>query len=149
MRVVAALEAPCPPATMYAWVAALDRYPAWLSIVPRAVPLDDADGGRPAWLVDLRARIGPLARSKRLRMVRSESIEGERVVFVREELDGRSHGEWSMVAEVSSLGDGCTLSMELTYEGRFGVSVLERLLADEIERSRERLLELVADGPPD
>lgn len=44
--------------------------PQWLEIVTRAEPMGD-DGNEPAWAVDLRGRMGPLARSKRLRMVRT------------------------------------------------------------------------------
>lgn len=147
MHVTAVLEAPCTTEAMWAWVAALEHYPSWLSIVPRAVPQDD-DDGRGAWQVDLRARVGPLARSKRLRMVRTEVVAGERVVFERVEGDGRPHGRWVMAAEVAPCAIGCRLTMDLRYDGRFGGAVIERLLADEIERSRPRLLELVSEGPP-
>src|SRR5690606_30121098 len=66
--VTATLDAPCSPEDLFPWVADLDRYPQWLDIVPRAVPVDaHADDAGPAWSVDLRGRLGPFARSKRLR----------------------------------------------------------------------------------
>ena len=40
MDVTATLDAPHPPEAVFAWVADLDRYPAWLDIVPKA----SADG---------------------------------------------------------------------------------------------------------
>ena len=72
MDVTATLDAPCPPEVLYPWIADLGRYPRWLDIVPRAVE-DDVrnDDVGPAWSVDLRGRLGPFARAKRLRMVRT------------------------------------------------------------------------------
>lgn len=138
----AELAAPCPPERLFAEVGDLAAYPAWLGIVPRAVPADP-DGGDPgpAWSVELRGRLGPLARSKRLRMVRSALEPGAHVRFERRELDGRAHSPWVLEARVSSTGDGGSrLEMHLHYGGSFGGSVLERMLDDEIERSRPRLL---------
>ncbi|HEX7443496.1 MAG TPA: hypothetical protein VF320_06400, partial [Acidimicrobiales bacterium] len=73
MDVTADLDAPCTVSVLFASVDDLGTYPAWLEIVERAEatathPDDDGDA---AWLVDLRGRLGPLARSKRLRMVRT------------------------------------------------------------------------------
>ena len=50
----------------------LGNCPRWLDIVRRADPAAAAPGDAgPAWMVTLRAKVGPLARSKRLRMVRT------------------------------------------------------------------------------
>jgi hypothetical protein len=148
---VSTLEAPCSPATLFAVVEDLGRYPDWLSIVPRAVAeqADDegADAGGPAWTVDLRGRLGPLARSKRLRMVRTRHVADHSVRFERREHDGRSHSTWVLDAEVTPSGAGSLLTMSLHYGGSFGGSVLERMLRDEIERSRPRLLELLSSAP--
>jgi hypothetical protein len=105
--------------------------------VPRAVP--DGDG----WTVDLRGRLGPFARSKRLRMERTVREDPSRVVFERRERDGRSHAPWMLTAEVAPLADGSRLTMHLHYGGGLWGPVLERLLGDEIERSKPKLLELV------
>jgi hypothetical protein len=140
LRLRVPLDAPCPPSVLFTEVADLGSYPEWLSIVPVAAPLDDDADGRPAWQVDLRARLGPLARSKRLRMVRTIHDPDRVVQFERSELDGREHGRWVLRAEVTPSDDGSHLEMALTYEGRFGVAVLDRLLRDEIEQSRPRLL---------
>jgi len=139
--VVATLDAPSDPVTVFAWVQALDRYPEWLDIVPRAVPADPdpADVG-PAWVVDLRGRLGPFARAKRLRMVRTLHEPGRHARFERVELDGRQHSPWVLDAEVAPQPGGSRLTMRLRYGGRLWVPALDRLLSDEIERSRPRLL---------
>lgn len=146
----ASLDAPCSPRALFAAVEDLSGYPTWLSIVPRAEPAppDPADPG-PAWLVELRGRIGPLARSKRLRMVRTVHDEPRRVRFERRELDGRRHSPWVLDASVDGNGEVSRLQMRLHYGGTFGGSVLERLLTDEIERSRPRLLARVAADSAD
>lgn len=159
MDVVAELVAPCPPAELYHWVEDLDRYPQWLEIVTRSVRLDDD-----TWEIDLRGRLGPLARSKRLQMVRTVH-DGASVRFERSEQDDRDHSPWVLDVTVTPAGhrakaddstqaddgqgDGsrnvCSeLRMHLHYGGRLFGPVLERLLRDEIERSRERLLALVS-----
>ncbi|HEY6414605.1 MAG TPA: hypothetical protein VIX41_00150, partial [Acidimicrobiales bacterium] len=72
MDVTADLLAPCTPERLFGWVDDLAHYPEWLDIVPRATPVEAQDGDPgPAWSVDLRGRLGPFARSKRLRMVRT------------------------------------------------------------------------------
>jgi hypothetical protein len=140
MDVDAALDAPCPPAALFHWVEDLNRYPAWLGIISRAEP--DGDG---VWSVDLRGRVGPLARSKRLRMQRT-MLEPERLaLFERAERDGRNHSPWTLRAEVTATGAGSRLAMHLHYGGGLWGPVLERMLRDEIDRSRARLLELVSE----
>ncbi|MCD9622818.1 hypothetical protein [Rhabdothermincola salaria] len=193
MDVNASLDAPCPPDRLRQWVDDLERYPAWLSIVPRAereaavghsadpdLPgaLDapagpggsgdadrstgsggvgdgdsdgDGDGSAdtdepPAWSVELRATLGPLARSKRLRMVRTVD-EADHLRFERRETDGREHSPWVLDATIVPLEGGAAsrLVMNLHYGGSFGGNLLERLLGDEIERSKPCLLDLVSD----
>jgi hypothetical protein len=145
----ATLEAPCTPDALFEWVEDLDRYPRWLDIVPRAEAADPlpADPG-PAWLVDLRGRLGPFARAKRLRMVRTvhrapDGSDGGQARFERAEHDGREHSSWVLDALVETTAEGARLVMSLHYGGRLWMPVLERLLTDEIERSRPRLLALV------
>jgi hypothetical protein len=112
-----------------------------------AVTLDPAPlapDDQPVWLVELRARVGPLARSKRLRMQRTVHDEPTRVVFERVETDGREHSMWRLTAEVRPSDTGTHLDVELFYGGRlWSGGVLERVLSDSIERGRERLLALV------
>jgi hypothetical protein len=161
MDVVADLVAPCSPDTLFGWVDDLTRYPQWLEIVARARPNEpdrtgsthdaaSASGAdpRPAWAVDLRARLGPLARSKRLRMVRTACEAPRHARFERVEHDGRNHSAWVLDAVVEPHPDGSTLRMELHYGGGLFGPVLERVLRDEIERSKPRLLVLVTGPTP-
>ena len=144
MDTSATLEAPCDPDDLFAWVDDLSRYPQWLSIVARAESVATVDGDPgPAWSVDLRGRIGPLARSKRLRMVRTTYEPDHLVVFERREADARSHSPWVLRADVSAHATGARLEMRLHYGGQLWGPVLERLVRDEIDASRGRLLDLL------
>lgn len=147
MDVTATLDAPCPPEELFPWVDDLARYPEWLDIVPRAVPAAaQAPDVGPAWSVDLRGRLGPFARAKRLRMVRTSHVAPSHARFERAEHDGRQHSSWVLDARVEATGEGCRLTMHLHYGGRLWVPALDRLLADEINRSRPRLLARVASA---
>jgi hypothetical protein len=144
MDVEAALETGVSCDALFAWVAELDRYPEWLEIVPRAEPTEARPGDEgPAWSVDLRGQVGPLARSKRLRMVRTVHDPPSRVVFERREDDGRRHSPWVLSVDLHPTDGGAQLHMHLHYGGRLAGKPLEMLLAAEIERSRERLLALL------
>lgn len=144
MDLTATLDARCTADELFAHVGSLDSYDRWLEIVPRTEPAPAADGDPgPAWFVTLRGRIGPLARSKRLRMVRAEHQPPERAVFERRETDGREHAAWVLTAEVAESGETSTLTMHLHYGGTLWVPLLDRLLAGEIDASRERLRTLV------
>ena len=153
VELVTEVELPARPHQVEPWLASLDAYPAWMGLVHRAVP--EPGSNPPAWQVDLRARIGPLARSKRLRMVRSAVGEANTLGFERAELDGRNHGRWSLRAELHPTElqrpdgalPGTRVRVTLRYEGAHWASgVLERVLHDEIEKSKARLVELVSGG---
>jgi hypothetical protein len=73
-----------------------------------------------------------------------EPGEAGRVRFERVEHDGRQHSPWVLSAQVDAAEDGSRLSMHLHYGGSLGGPLVERLLAEEISRSRPRLLALVA-----
>ncbi len=146
MDLVADLDAPCPPEVLFARIDDLADYPSWLEIVERAEVADASpdDGGQPAWMVDLRGRLGPLARSKRLRMVRTTCDSPRLVRFERQERDGRQHSAWVLEGQVEPTADGSRLVMRLHYGGAFGGHVLEHLLGEAIERSRPILLAQVS-----
>ena len=102
--VTASLEAAVQPDPLFEVVSDLGTYPRWLDIVPRADPDPAApDDAGPAWSVDLRGQLGPLRRSKRLRMVRTRAVPGELVVFERHELDDRSHSDWILRARIAGV----------------------------------------------
>jgi hypothetical protein len=143
----AELVAPCGAEELFVWVDDLERYPDWLDIVPRAEPAEaHPDDPGPAWSVDLLGRLGPLARSKRLRMVRTIHEPHRLVRFERADHDGREHSAWVLQAEVvpAASGEGSVLKMHLHYGGGLGGPLVEKLLSDEIAKSRPRLLERVS-----
>lgn len=118
----------------------LCRYPTWMPLVHDAVAVGDD-----AWRVELRAKVGPFARSKRLRMRRTQMTETE-VVFERDEGDGRRHSAWVLRGETSARANGgTTVTMHLRYGGSLWGPVLEGVLADSVESGREGLRRLV-DG---
>lgn len=135
------VDLPCPPADVVPFVKDLDVYPLWMGLVHAASP--EQNTAQPSWTVELRAKVGPFARSKRLRMVRTIDELPGHVRFERRESDGNSHGTWILDARL----DGTTttrLSVRLRYEGRLWSSVVERVLRDEVERSKEKLMALVS-----
>lgn len=101
----------------------------------------DADG---AWSVELRAKVGVFARSKRLRMVRVEQLDSS-VVFEREELDGRRHSRWVMRVDINDSGSQCMVTMHLLYDGSLWTpGVLDRVLASHVEAGKVGLARIVA-----
>ncbi len=143
MDVTAELACHADASAVHAVVADLATYPSWLDIVAKCSAADAAPGEtEPAWLIDLRGQMGPLRRTKRLRMLRVLD-ETDRVRFERRELDGRKHSAWTLSAQMARSDDGVLLIMRLHYGGSLWLPVLDRLLSDEIERSAPRLAALV------
>ena len=141
MDVTATVEAPVGVEKLFAVVADLATYPQWLGIVHQVAVQATGLGEPSAWLVELRGKVGPFARSKRLRMVQSTCESPNIVVFERSETDGRKHSPWVLTAQVELTSVGSNLRVNLHYGGTlFTGGVLERLLADQIAQGRERLL---------
>ena len=129
------------PDTLFEEVATLDRYPPWMRLVHRVTPMEP-DEGRLAWWVELRAKVGPFARSKQLRMVRTVFEPPRRVRFERVQRDDRDHAEWILTAEVAEAAQdgGTRLTMRLEYTGElWSASILGRILDDEVRRSSAAL----------
>lgn len=149
LRTSESVVVPAAPADVFPIIADLGRYPSWLGLVHRADQVADDPA---AWSVELRARIGPFARSKQLRMVRTEAAPDVRVEFERSELDGKQHARWVLRVELA--GDGppaapsTVVTMHLSYDGALWTGgVLERALDDEVRRGREGLVRLVSGEP--
>jgi len=156
VKVVANLVTAATPGAVYDVVSDLGTYPRWLDIVSAARPVPGRDA---TWDVDLRAQLGPFRRIKRLRMRRSVADEPTHVRFERHEEDGRSHSSWVMDARITPAAgtsgrgndpddpdevDEVELEVTLNYSGALWVPMLDRVLSDEIRRSRGRLAALVA-----
>jgi hypothetical protein len=142
MDISASLVAPCPAGLLFELVEDLSTYPLWNGLVHAA---DREPGADDVWNVELRARLGPLARSKRLRMQRTERDErAHTVIFERNQADGRNHSPWVLQAAIVEDDGSSTLTMHLHYGGSLWTGgALERVLADQITSGRERLLHLV------
>jgi Polyketide cyclase / dehydrase and lipid transport len=139
----ATMTSPVSTSTMFDVVSDLSRYPQWLTIIRSVVAHEDGD--TPAWTIELRAKVGPLARSKKLRMVRSVFEPDALVRFERDEADGRTHSPWMLEGRVAPLGDASELTMSLHYGGGLWGPLLEGILAGEVERAKPRLAALLED----
>ncbi len=128
MQRVIKVEVRAAPGATLAALADLSTYPHWLPLVTEARPDSDE-----TWVITLRAKLGPLARSKQLRMRRTEMTENH-VRFERQEVDGREHATWTLDAAVnqdSSSRDRklTTVVMTLHYDGSLWSAPLEAALA--------------------
>lgn len=155
---------------LYRVVADLGTYPEWLTLVHQAQPSGTGpdDPGEPAWSITLRARVGPLARSKRLRMVRTVD-DGRRVRFERQELDGREHSAWTLSATVgpppdpaggadtapNDVGGGddrsrwqSQVTLELRYAGSLWSGLLDPVLQSAADDATARLQSYLAATTP-
>lgn len=161
--VQAHLVAACAPEDLFRWVEDLGRYPNWLDLVRQATPLPeqaaatspDVSAG-PSWAVVLSAAVGPLRRSKRLTMTRTEYQRADgtsarpedRVRFERREPDGKAHAVWVLEAQVKAHPEGSELTMTLSYDGRWWGPLIEGLLAEQINRARPKLAALARGVDP-
>jgi hypothetical protein len=131
------------------WVAVRDlaTYPGWFSIVDRAEPSGGAGGGDDVggWLVDLVGRLGPLKRTKRLRMRRViDDGDARHVRFERD--DGPGHSAW--VLDGTVIADrpddtSCLVLMQLHYGGGLFVPGADLLLRYEARNAGGRLERLL------
>ena len=145
MDVAANVDVPVSVEILFGYVSDLKNYESWLEMVHSVKPVSDVaitSHDLDTWIVELRARLGPFARSKRLRMVRKICEAPYCVVFERAENDGRNHSAWVLSATVSQTDSGSSLQMNLHYSGSlFTGGLLERALADQIEKGREKLIQ--------
>ncbi len=148
MDLTARTALPCSAERAFTEVATLEGYPAWLGIVQAVAPaVSGATDGGPAWWVDLGARLGPVRRAKRVRMVRTVCESPVVVRFDRCETDGREHSPWVLGAEVvpRAEGDGVEIVMHLHYGGARWLPLLDMALAGEVRRAGSRLHERVTE----
>ena len=143
MEIIRSLTADVAPSELFAHVDDIEDYPSWMPLIH---DVERLEGKTPAWMVELRAQVGPFARSKRLRMERTELEQDRVAVFERREADGREHSEWILRADIEVDDDGRTvLTMTMSYDGSLWAGpILERVLDDQVRRGSDRLLELVS-----
>ena len=142
MDLVASVEVPVSVEKLFDYVADLANYSSWLEFVHKVELVGESTETNTTWLVELRAKLGVLARSKRLRMTRTLCEHPKVVVFERREQDSRRHSEWILRATVSQTATGAKLETNLHYSGNlFTGGMLERALSDQIATGREKLIQ--------
>lgn len=142
MDLVASVEVPVSVEKLFDYVADLANYSSWLEFVHKVELVGESTETDTTWLVELRAKLGVLARSKRLRMTRTLCEHPKVVVFERREQDSRRHSEWILRATVSPTATGAKLETNLHYSGNlFTGGMLERALSDQIATGREKLIQ--------
>lgn len=154
MRVQSTVTLSATPTKVFPFVSDLARYREWMPLVYSA----HADGDA-AWVVELRAKVGPFARSKRLRMERttcivpaeelavdSVSLQNAKVVFERRETDGKKHSPWILTVDVVSVEGSTRVDVDLEYQGSLWTGgVLEQVLHNNINAGREGLRKAVGE----
>lgn len=147
MRAQSSVDLPVGADFVIPYVSDLARYVEWMPMVHQATTDDDAEG-RPAWMVELRAKVGPFARSKRLRMVRtSESLAPGRAAFrfERVEIGATHHSSWVMNVVVTARDTSSTVTIDLEYGGSlWSAGVLDKVLAAQIEEGKKGLTRAVS-----
>ena len=139
MRHASSVDLGVSPEAVLPFVNDLSRYVEWMPLVHSATPV--AEG---LWDVELRAKVGVFARSKRLRM-RKTVDDGVIVVFEREEDDGRRHSPWVLRVTVTPTHDGSNVQMDLAYGGNLWTAgVLDRVLAHHVDEGKAGLARVVS-----
>ena len=115
----------------------------WLEIVPRTEPAPAADGdpARPGSST-CGAGSGRWPGPSACAWSAPSTDAPERAVFERRETDGRDHAAWVLRRRRSPTParvPRTAVTMDLHYGGSLWVPLLDRLLAGEIEASRQRL----------
>jgi carbon monoxide dehydrogenase subunit G len=112
----------------------LALYNAWMPLVHGVERVDST-----TWNVELRAKVGPFARSKRLRMTKTVD-EPSRIVFERREVDGKSHAPWLLSVTLQPRGNETLVSVQLEYQGTLWTGgLLDKVLRDHIAVAKELL----------
>ena len=126
------------PVLVHPFVADLARYVEWMPMVHGAEPTGDG-----VWNVELRAKVGVFARSKRLRMKRSVNTP-QQIVFERDEIDGRRHSPWKMSVALQAAEAGCVVTVDLSYGGNLWTAgILDRVLAAQVDAGKSGLVRVV------
>jgi carbon monoxide dehydrogenase subunit G len=128
------VEVAVEPTRVYPYVADLVRYAEWMPMVHGVEAVGDG-----VWNVELRAKVGVFARSKRLRMKRTINTT-QNIVFERDEIDGKRHSPWTMAIALQSADTGCVVTVDLSYGGTLWTAgILDRVLAAQVEAGKTGL----------
>lgn len=116
-------------------LADLTTYPSWLGLVHLA---ERVEGTADTFIVTIRAKVGPFARSKKLRMKRTELTEST-VRFERSEIDGRHHSAWIMTIDANQAAGRTHLEIGLGYHGDLWIGPLEAILDSQADGAGPKL----------
>lgn len=138
MKYSSSVDLVVPPEVVHPYVNDLTQYPRWMPLV---FSVEECGDG--VWNVELRAKVGVFARSKRLRMRRTMD-DGTVILFERDENDGRRHSPWVMRVTLVPSATGCSVQMDLSYGGNLWTAgVLDRVLASQVDSGKAGLANLV------
>ena len=126
------------PHVVLPYVANLSEYTKWMPLVHAVTEVASDE-----WIVELRAKVGVFARSKRLTM-RRVTHSDDVLVFERHEHDNRQHAPWIMKVAVTEIPSGSRVQIDLTYGGNLWTAgVLDKILAHQVDLGKKSLAELV------
>lgn len=138
MKYTSSVAIAAPASSVLPHVNSLDEYPVWMPLI-HSIEADGED----AWIVELRAKVGVFARSKRIRMRRTTNTDSH-IVFERDETDGRTHSPWVLSVELQELPGTTQVTMNLLYGGTLWTAgVLDRILASQVDVGKKNLVKKV------
>ena len=138
MKYSSSVDVPVASNSVRPFVEDLVAYPAWMPMVHEVAAV-----GEGVWSVELRAKVGVFARSKKLRMRRTMNEENI-IVFERDEDDGRQHSPWVMRVSLSPSATGTNVTIDLSYGGSLWTAgILDRVLALQVDAGKAGLVRAV------
>lgn len=138
MKYSSSVDVPVASNAVRPFVEDLVAYPAWMPMVHEVAAV-----GEGVWSVELRAKVGVFARSKKLRMRRTMNEENI-IVFERDEDDGRQHSPWVMRVSLSPSATGTNVTIDLSYGGSLWTAgILDRVLASQVDAGKAGLVRAV------
>jgi carbon monoxide dehydrogenase subunit G len=138
MKYSSSVQLGVPKELVVPYVADLSRYQLWMPLIHGVEQVSEN-----VWKVELRAKVGVFARSKRLTMVRTVHTDHQ-LVFERQENDGREHAPWVMEVSLADDPKGCAVTIHLSYGGNLWTAgVLDKILAHQVDLGKKSLAELV------
>ncbi len=147
MNVEATFEAPCEPELMFSLMEDLENITPWLDLLGGAerTTADPSDVG-PAWDATFAIKLGPLTKTKDVRLVQIVHEPYEKVVYERHELpiegkDASQIAMWRLTMKVSPTDTGSLLYVHVFYGAEALGDMAEGILTKELNKARPALLE--------
>lgn len=149
MNVEESFEAPCSPEVLFAITEDLANISPWLDLLGDAKPAspDPSDVG-PAWDATFVVKLGPLTKTKDVRLVQIEHEPYKSVVYERHEIptEGKDPSKiamWRLTLKVSPTNEGSSLFVNVFYGGDALGDMAEGILTKELNKSKPALLKEV------